>query len=243
MEAALERIEGVEGWLSEAQARRLHGAAQRLPAAVRIVEIGSYRGRSAIVFAHAAGDGVEVVAIDPHAGNDRGPQQIEGTAAEGDSDHEAFRANLERAGAAERVRHVRLPSQAALGAVDGPVDVLYVDGAHRYRPASADIVRWGDRVTPGGTMLIHDSFSSIGVTLAILRHLVPSGRFAYAGRTGSLAEYRRTEPRGRARFRNTLAQVAQLPWFARNVLVKVALVLRLRPVARALGHASGDWPY
>lgn len=243
MEAALERIEGVEGWLSEAQARRLHGAAQRLPAAARIVEIGSYRGRSAIVFAHAAGDGVEVVAIDPHAGNDRGPQQIEGTAAEGDSDHEAFRANLERAGAAERVRHVRLPSQAALGAVDGPVDVLYVDGAHRYRPASADIVRWGDRVTPGGTMLIHDSFSSIGVTLAILRHLVPSGRFAYAGRTGSLAEYRRTEPRGRARFRSALAQVAQLPWFARNVLVKVALVLRLRPVARALGHASGDWPY
>jgi predicted O-methyltransferase YrrM len=243
VEAALARIEGVEGWLSEAQARRLHGAAEGLPASARIVEIGSYRGRSAIVFADAAGDGVEVVAIDPHAGNDRGPQQIQGTAAEGDSDHQAFRANLERAGAAERVRHVRLASQAALDAVDGPVDVLYVDGAHRYRPASADIVRWGDRVAPGGTMLIHDSFSSIGVTLAILRHLVPSGRFAYVGRTGSLAEYRRTEPRGRARLGSALAQIAQLPWFARNVLVKVALVLRLRPVARALGHASGDWPY
>jgi predicted O-methyltransferase YrrM len=243
VEAALARIEGVEGWLSDAQARRLYAAARALPPTGRIVEIGSYRGRSAIVFAHAAAEGVEVVAIDPHAGNDRGPQQIRGTAAEGDSDHAAFRANLERAGATERVRHVRLPSQAALAAVEGPLDVLYVDGAHRYAPASADVVRWGERVKPGGTLLIHDSFSSIGVTLAIVRHLVWSGRFAYVGRTGSLAEYRRTGPRGRARVASALRQLAQLPWFARNVLVKLALVLRLRPLARALGHASGDWPY
>jgi predicted O-methyltransferase YrrM len=243
VEAVLARIEGIEGWLSEAQARRLYGVAESLPATARIVEIGSYRGRSAIVFAHAARDGVEVIAIDPHAGNDRGPQQIRGTTAQGDSDHDAFRANLERADAAERVRHVRLPSQDALAAVEGPVDVLYVDGAHRYGPASADLVRWGERVEPGGTMLIHDSFSSIGVTLAILRHLLWSGRFAYVGRTGSLAEYRRGEPRGRARLGSALRQLAQLPWFARNVLVKVALVLRLRPIARALGHPSGDWPY
>jgi predicted O-methyltransferase YrrM len=240
---ALARIEGVEGWLSDAQARRLHDSARTLAPPARIVEIGSFRGRSAIVFAEAVADGVEVVAIDPHAGNDRGPQQIHGTADEGNSDHLAFRANLERAGVAHAVRHVRLPSQEALGALDGEVDVLYVDGAHRYRPARDDVVRWGARVKPGGTMLIHDSFSSVGVTLAILRHLVASGEFAYAGRTGSLAEYRRTRPRGRARLRSALRQLAELPWFARNVLVKTALVLRLRPLARALGHASGDWPY
>jgi predicted O-methyltransferase YrrM len=242
-EQALARIEGVEGWLSEAQARRLHECAGRVQAPARIVEIGSFRGRSAIVFAHAATEGVEVVAIDPHAGNDRGPQQIQGTTAQGDSDHTAFRANLERAGVAERVRHVRLPSQEALGAVEGDVAVLYVDGAHRYRPARDDIVRWGARVADDGTLLIHDSFSSIGVTLAILRHLMFSGEFAYVGRTSSLAEYRRTRPRGRVRARSAVAQATQLPWFARNVLVKLALVVRLRPLARMLGHASGDWPY
>ena len=42
-----------------------------------------------------------------------------------------------------------------------PIDVLYIDGAHRYGPARADIRDWGARVTDGGTMLIHDSFSSI----------------------------------------------------------------------------------
>ena len=131
----------------------------------------------------------------------------------------------------ERVRHVRAFSQDALGEVQGEIDLLYVDGAHRYRPARDDIARWGARVRPGGTMLIHDSFSSIGVTAAILRHLVWSRDFVYVGRTASLAEYRRARRRGCA---SALRQLAQLPWFARNVLVKVAIVLRLR---------SGDWPY
>ena len=235
---ALAAVSGVEGWMTDEQARRLFDRARALAPPATIVEIGSYRGRSAIVLAHGAADGVQVVAIDPHAGNDRGPQQIEGSSAEGDADNAAFRQNLERAGVAERVRHVRLPSQDALGEVAGQVELLYVDGAHRYAPARDDIARWGARVKPGGTLLIHDAFSSVGVTLAILRLLTPSGEWRYAGRSRSLAEYRR-EPV--ARLRNLARQAAELPWFARNLVIKVLVVARLRPLARALG--SGEWPY
>ncbi len=232
-------LDGVEGWLTDEQARRLHAAAAAVAAGGRIVEIGSFRGRSTIALATAAPEGVEVVAIDPHAGTDRGPQEIKTDAVTGESDHERFLANLARAGVRERVRHVRAFSQEALGEVEGEIDVLYVDGAHRYRPARDDIMRWGARVKPGGTMLIHDSFSSIGLTAAILRQLVWSRKFAYVGRTASLAEYRRAD----GGLGSALRQLAQLPWFARNVLVKVALVLHLRPLARLLGHPSGDWPY
>jgi predicted O-methyltransferase YrrM len=221
----------VEGWLTDEQARQLADAAAAIEPPGRIVEIGSFRGRSTIALARAAPEGVEVLAIDPHAGTDRGPREIETTAATGEADHERFIANLERAGVRERVRHVREFSQDALAEVAGEIDVLYVDGAHRYRPARDDIVRWGARVRPGGTMLIHDSFSSIGVTAAILRHLVWSRDFAYVGRTASLAEYRRAE----AGVGSALRQLAQLPWFARNLLVKVAIVLRLR--------RSRKWPY
>jgi Methyltransferase domain len=242
-ETALAAVEGVEGWLSEGQARRLFDRAAVVPPSGRIVEIGSYRGRSAIVLASAGG--AEVVAIDPHAGNDRGPQEIHGSASEGESDNQAFRANLESAGVAGRVRHVRLPSQEALDAVDGPIDLLYVDGAHRLRPAMDDIARWGTRVRPGGTMLVHDSFSSVGVTIALLRLMALGGDFVYVGRERSLAEYRRvgTPLSVAERARNAARQLAQLPWFARNVLIKVAIVLRARPLLRALGHDSLDWPY
>jgi hypothetical protein len=165
---------------------------------------------------------------------------------EGESDNRAFLANLERAGVGDAVRHVRLPSQEALGSVAGPIDLLYVDGAHRLRPAMEDISRWGSRVRPGGRMLVHDSFSSIGVTLALLRLLLLGGDFVYAGRERSLAEYRRV---GQAlspgeRLRNAARQLAQLPWFARNVLIKVAIVARApRALLRLLGHDSRDWPY
>ena len=245
LETALAAAEGVEGWLSDGQARRLFERAAAVPPAGRIVEIGSYRGRSAIVLANAAA-GAEVVAIDPHAGNDRGPQEIHGSASEGDADHRAFLANLARAGVADRIRHVRLPSQDALGSVDGPIDLLYVDGAHRLRPAIDDIARWGARVRPGGTMLVHDSFSSIGVTLALLRLLALGGDFVYVARERSLAEYRRvgTPLSPGERLRNAARQLAQVPWFARNVLIKVAIVLRAPlPVLRLLGHSSRDWPY
>jgi len=245
-EAALAAVEGVEGWLSDGQARRLWDRAEGVPPDGLIVEIGSYRGRSAIVLARAvAGTGAGVVAIDPHAGNDRGPQEIHGSADEGEADNSAFRGNLERAGVADAVRHVRLPSQEALGSVEGGIDLLYVDGAHRVKPATEDIARWGARVKPGGSMLVHDSFSSIGVTLALLRLLAFGGDFVYVGRERSLAEYRRvgTPLSAAERVRNAARQLAQLPWFARNVMIKVALVLRARPLLRLLGHRSADWPY
>jgi hypothetical protein len=245
VEEALASVEGVEGWLSEGQARRLWDCARAVPPGGRVVEIGSFRGRSAIVLARAVSS-AEVIAIDPHAGNDRGPQEIHGSVDEGESDNRAFLANLERAGVAGAVRHVRLPSQDALGEVEGPIDLLYVDGAHRLGPATDDIARWGARVRPGGRMLVHDSFSSIGVTLALLRLLLVGGSFVYAGRERSLAEYRRV---GRPlsvgeRGRNAARQVAELPWFARNVLIKVAIVARApSPLLRLLGHDSRDWPY
>ena len=235
---ALDAVRGVEGWMTDEQASVLFERARGLTPPARVVEIGSYRGRSAIVLAMGAADGVEVVAIDPHAGNDRGPQQIAGSSDEGQADHEAFMANLERAAVAGRVRHLRLPSQAALAELSGSAQLVYVDGAHRYAPARDDIARWGERVAPGGTLLIHDSFSSVGVTLAILRLLAWSDEWRYVGRAGSLAEYRRERA---ARLRNLTRQLAELPWFARNLAIKVLLVARLRPLARALG--SDEWPY
>ena len=43
---ALEVIDGVDGWLTAAQARQLFDAASRVPDGGRIVEIGSFHGRS-----------------------------------------------------------------------------------------------------------------------------------------------------------------------------------------------------
>ena len=240
-ERALYAVRGVEGWMTDAELRRLWDAAASAPDDATIVEIGSFHGRSAIVLALGAGDRARVWAIDPHAGSDRGPGEIRGALDTGERDKVTFHANLAAAGVSDRVEHLRRFSDMAHEDVDGAIELLHVDGAHRYAPARDDIANWGARVRPGGRMLVHDSFSSIGVTSAQLRLLVFSGRWRYLGRDGSLADYRREDLRGTVRLSNVLRQLGQLPWFARNVAVKVLLTLRLRRAARLLG--SDGWPY
>ena len=241
--AALAAIADVDGWLTPEQARRLWDRARSLPTDASIVEIGSFHGRSTIVLARARPDGVELSAIDPHAGGDRLPQTGRSEPDRGEQDLVAFQANIHRAGVEDRIRHVRLHSLEALRAVDGPVDLLFIDGAHRYKPARADIEHWGARVPAGGTMLLHDSFNAIGVTLAQLRVLVVSSQWRYCGRSGSLAEYRREAVPVRDSLMGALHQLAQLGYFARNLAIKAALVVGMPRLARALGHRLKGWPH
>jgi len=93
-------------------------------------------------------------------------------------------------------------------------------------------------------MLIHDSFSALGVTLALMRLLFFGRRFRYIGRSGTMTEYRREPVRGAARLANGARQAVHLPYFVRNELVKALLLLHLRPLTRLLGLPKGrDWPH
>jgi len=197
-----------------------------------------------VILAGAAGDGVQVIAIDPHAGNDRGPQEFEGFEQEADEDNQVFNANLAAAGVADKVRHVRAFSDKAHDAVSGRITVLYIDGAHRYGPAHADVRDWGARVAPGGTLLIHDSFSSLGVTGAILRELAFGGRFRYVGRARSLTEYRADlDGSLGSRAANAGKQLLQLPWFVKNLLIKVLITVKLGGLLKKCTGRDPEWPY
>jgi predicted O-methyltransferase YrrM len=234
-------VEEIDGWLTPQQARLLYERAARLPPGALIVEIGSHHGRSTIVLAKAAPE-AELVAIDPYSKGDEYREVL----TEEDvrtSDLEQFEANLGRAGVRARVRHVHDFSTDAVRGFEREIDLLYIDGAHDLRTALADIRSWRALVREGGTMLIHDSFSSVGVTLAELVALFFTGRFRYVGRSRTLAEYRREDVPVVGRLANAARQSAQLPWFARNVLVKAALVGKARPLARLLGHQDEVFPY
>lgn len=240
----LESLRNVEGWLTPDQARVLWERSREVAPGERIVEIGSFQGRSTIVLATAAAPGVEIVAIDPHGGTDRGPQELRGHEAEARQDHEAFHANLAAHGLDEQVRHVRRFSDEALAEVEGEIALLYIDGAHRWGPASRDITRWGARVRPGGVMLIHDSFSSVGVTAAQVTELFWSSSWRFEGRTRSLSQYRRsTSTALEDRLGDLVAQLAEIPWFVRNLLVKALITVGLRRWTGCLGQPSGEWPY
>ena len=220
----------VAGWLTEDQGRLLFEEAVAAGAGARLLEIGSHQGRSTVLLGRVAlAAGGEVVAIDPF---------VEGRLFGGLSTREKFRANLERAGVATVVRPVEEYSTRARPQWTEVVDLVYIDGKHDVWTL-ADDLRWRSFLPPGGSVLVHDAFSSIGVTLGILLRILPAGDLAYVRRVGSMALFQRRRPTVADRLRI----VRELPWWLRNVGLKVLLRLRLRPVARLLGHDSPYDPY
>lgn len=228
-EAAFATADAIPGWLTRDQASELFRLAAQVPSGGTIVEVGTHLGRSAVILGLAARPGVRVVAIDPFLPDWR----------YGREDTEAMlRENLARAGVADRVEVRAVTSEAARAAWSGSVDLVYVDGGHSYW-ACRDDLGWARWVPPGGHVLVHDAFSSLGVTTALLRHVLPSSILRCAGRTGSLA----TLVVGPPALRDRARILGQLPWWLRNLVVKVALRLRLRPLAAALGHRDQADPY
>lgn len=220
----------VPGWCTRDQARALWRAASRLGPDASVLEIGSHKGRSTLVLAQAVqAAGGRVHAVDPF---------IEGRLFGGQSTRVTFEQNVERAGVADVVELHPEYSRTLRPAWDQPFDLLYVDGKHDYWTASDDF-RWGEFLPQDGEMLVHDSYSSIGVTLAILGQVLLRSDWVYVERTGSLALFRRSRPG----LRDRLRVLAEMPWWIRNVAVKILLRLRLRPLTRLLWHDSPVDPY
>ncbi len=224
-DAAWRLASGVDGWLTEAQARTLYDAA-RVAAPGRVVEIGSHLGRSTIML---AASGAAVTAIDPFPANWRyGRPDTE----------ERLHRHLAEAGVASQV-HVRVATSrvARAGWVE-PVRLLYVDGKHDMRSCLDDL-RWSRFLRAGDILMVHDAFSSLGVTLALLLDAATTDRHRYVGRTGSLARFEIARPSPSDRLR----VLREMPWFVRNLVVKVLLRLRLHLLTRALGHRGTADPY
>lgn len=220
----------IPGWLKEGQARLLFDQARRLGQGARVLEIGSHQGRSTVVLAKAVAPlGGSVTCVDPF---------VEGRLFGGTPTRTKFEQHVAAAGVTEQVELVAEYSTKLRPRWTDSFDLLYIDGKHDYWTLSDDL-RWSVHLPAGGAILVHDAYSSIGVTLGILAHVLPSRSLRYALRSDSMALFFQEPPTARDRVRI----LGELPWWLRNVVVKVLLRLRLRPVARLLGHDSPYDPY
>jgi hypothetical protein len=161
-------LDGIEGWLGLREARALHDAAFRhgcATPALAVVEIGSWKGRSAIAIASGldrAGAGF-VYAVDPHER----------------ATYEALCLNVAGAGLEPYVRPLRTGSteaRARFGAQS--VGMLFVDGSHRYEDVVADIESWLPLLSDGATVAFHDAAGIPDVARA-LRARVLSDRSGF----------------------------------------------------------------
>jgi predicted O-methyltransferase YrrM len=189
-EHARQRAALVEGWLSDAQGRALFRAAAETDGRGAIVEIGSWKGRSTTWLASGARlAGHRVYAIDPHC------RSREYASAE---TLDEFLGNLARNGLADIVEPLVMTSEAAAAHIEGPVELLFIDGDHSYDAVRRDAELWLPRLIEGGTVMFHDvATAAYSGPRRIVREMVcRSPWFHGISRVGSMVVAHRTRGRG-----------------------------------------------
>ena len=204
----------VEGWLLPEQGHALFCAAATVPVGLSAVEIGSHRGKSATLIALGLRDGVRLTAVDPFDDPrwGGGPESLS-----------IFQANMATAGVTERVDLFRGLSSEASASWRGPkVGLLWVDGAHDKASTLQDFDGWLPHMAPGGLLYVHDAFSAVGTTQAVLRRFWFSRRVQYLGCERTLVMFRIKPLSFSERLISGVQLSRRLPFFARVVAIKLA---------------------
>ncbi len=173
-------LEGIDGWFGLAEAKQLSEAVSAFPPLrepLTIVEIGSWKGRSTIALALGLADRAGTVfAIDPHD-----TTAVDLVSEYGVADTFAeFEANLARAGVSSKVRTMRKTSTEAIDELPRSIDVLFVDGSHRYEDVRADLSRYLPRLAPRSVVAFNDP-TLPGVYRALRESVLRGRRDFYDG--------------------------------------------------------------
>ena len=203
-----------EGWLTEPQGRLLFELAGKVPSGEAVIEVGSHHGKSTILLALGLPEGSTMTAIDPFDDPrwGGGPESLQ-----------AFEANLRTAGVTDRVTLFRgLSADAARSWGDKKVGLAWIDGAHDYESVLADLDGWTPHLAGGARLLVHDAFSAIGTTKAVLRRLLWNRHFRYERCERTLLVFVYEERSVPAAFFDAVQLSRRLAFFSRMVAIKVA---------------------
>ncbi|MFK7742462.1 MAG: class I SAM-dependent methyltransferase [Planctomycetota bacterium] len=153
----------IDGWLTVDEAITLLELAQGLPEQrPRVVEIGSWQGKSTVCIATGLRDKLEpqLVCIDPFdASGDAESADLydQRHNALGGPLRQAFESNLGQCGEVRGFVDVRQGfSFEHADSVDEGVDMLFLDGDHSYDAVRRDFDDWANKVRPGGYLAMHD---------------------------------------------------------------------------------------
>jgi len=157
----LDEFERVPGWLDPGEALLLSRlAAGKRPG--RVVEIGSYQGRSTIALAKGLQETAPMLAIDTFRGSPEhwvggeyfDPQTVD---ADGAIDIlPLFRKHIRHFGVEHLVEVWRDDSLSAAGRITEPVSLLFIDADHSYSSVRRDLSAWLPHLVVTGIVILHD---------------------------------------------------------------------------------------
>ena len=183
----------VPGFLLENEARFLGMMAACAPRDGVIVEIGSFKGKSAVMLGKLAeryGFG-PIIAIDPH--NFYNAELEDHRTTLGATSYDEFLGNIEAARVKPYVEVHRNFSAEVAKAWDRPIRLLWIDGDHSYAGAKSDFDSFTPHLIPGGFVALHDALHEFpGPIRVFVEDILQSNRFGASGFVNSIgwSQYR-----------------------------------------------------
>jgi predicted O-methyltransferase YrrM len=184
----LNQMRAIEGWLDDDEADLLIATATRALTVHKqphsIVEVGSYCGRSTVVFGNvvkALSRDAKVYAIDPHDGK---VGALDQGITSGAPTFARFTRNIAAAGVAEHVEAIQQYSYEVNW--DRPIQILFIDGLHDYTNVARDFFHFEQWVVSGGYIAFHDYADYYPGVKSFVNEILASGRYRQVSQVRSM---------------------------------------------------------
>lgn len=143
-------LKSIDGWLNPPVIALLHQLSKRLPQNPKIVEIGSWKGKSTVLLQLSRPD-ADVFAIDPFTGSHEHKEEF----GEVDTFLE-FTDNINKYADASKIKVIRKFSKDASHDIPVGIDMLWIDGSHDYKDVKLDFELYYPKLRNGAWIAMHD---------------------------------------------------------------------------------------
>ena len=185
VENLLQEIESVEGYLSPREIRFLALLAAFPTADGKVLEIGSFKGKSTIILAKAAtlaGD-LKIHAVDPMTAPSITDPDLRGD----ETSFTDFQKNIESHKVAETVEFHQAFSYELAKTWQLPLRLLWIDGDHTYKGTKLDFDGFAPHLADGAIVAIHDVLHEFeGGIRVFMEDILLSPNFGACGFCGSI---------------------------------------------------------
>jgi predicted O-methyltransferase YrrM len=164
----IEKALEISGWMSETELAFLNTIAHSITADGKVVEIGSWKGRSTVAICEALKQKpeVEFYAVDTFEGDPEIWKDGYKEELDNDSIYKEFQKNTAEYGFLKIIRTTS--NEASIQFADESLDWVFLDGDHSYDAVCNDVRAWFPKLKYGGLLSGHD-YTKFAVGLAIKR--------------------------------------------------------------------------
>ncbi|MHA6249238.1 class I SAM-dependent methyltransferase [Pontibacter sp. CAU 1760] len=182
-------IASIEGWLTEGEAKLLFELSKKLPEKSKLVEIGSWKGKSTVALGLGLTYKSRIFAIDPfNAEGELGSKEEYLAKIGSESLLNQFIANIRKYNLINSITPLKGYSKEFVNYFD-ELDFIFIDGDHSIEGCRNDFELFSPKLKSGGILAFHDYYSDrdeLGPTWVIKNLVMQSSNFRFLSNVDSL---------------------------------------------------------